>query len=135
MEMVFYEKPGCAGNTRQKHQLLRAGIDLEVRDLLSTPWDVAALTPFLAGREIGEWFNPNAPDIKSGVVNPELLTKEEALALLVSEPILIKRPLILYKGEHILGFDLGRLCTLIPTLGRFSPVDPGNCTGQDRCGQ
>lgn len=133
MGMIFYEKPGCAGNARQKQQLLRAGIDLEVRDLLSTPWDAASLKPFLDGHAVHEWFNPNAPDIKSGTLTPESLNKDEALALLIKEPILIKRPLIVYKETRILGYDLGRLCTLIPNLGRFSPVDPGGCTGQDRC--
>ncbi len=74
MSMLFYEKPGCAGNTRQKQQLLRAGIDLDVRDLLTTPWEKESLLPFLEGKSVAEWFNPNAPDVKSGA-NPEPLIR------------------------------------------------------------
>ncbi len=53
--------------------------------------------------------------------------------MLLKTPLLIKRPLIVYQGQNILGYDLGRLCTLIPSLGRFSPVDPGTCSSSDSC--
>jgi len=131
--MRFYEKPGCAGNARQKKMLERAGVELEVRDLLSEPWSDVRLMEFFEGVPVPAWFNPNAPDVKSGAIDVNSLDKEAALTRLIAEPILIKRPLIEYKGESILGFDLSRIQRLVPALGRFQPVDPGGCTGSDRC--
>lgn len=36
--IVFYEKPGCGGNARQKAVLAAAGHELEVRDLPRRQW-------------------------------------------------------------------------------------------------
>ena len=33
-KIIFYEKPGCGGNARQKALLLASGHELEVRNLL-----------------------------------------------------------------------------------------------------
>ena len=52
--LVFFEKPGCGGNTRQRA----------------------------------------APRVKSGEVQPDTLDAEGALALLLQEPLLIRRPLM-----------------------------------------
>ena len=35
-DVIFWEKPGCAGNARQKALLAAAGHRLKVRDLLAT---------------------------------------------------------------------------------------------------
>jgi nitrogenase-associated protein len=83
---VFYEKPGCLSNARQKAPLGARGHRLAVRDLLSEPW-----TP---ERPVAEWFKPSAPRVKSGEVRPADLDNATALALMVSEPILIRRALM-----------------------------------------
>ena len=44
--LIFYEKPGCANNARQKRLLLDAGHELVVRDLLSEPWTAQRLQEF-----------------------------------------------------------------------------------------
>ncbi len=36
--LIFYEKPGCIGNARQKALLEQEGFALDVRSLLATPW-------------------------------------------------------------------------------------------------
>lgn len=37
-EVIFYEKPGCANNTRQKSLLQAAGYEIEARNLLKYSW-------------------------------------------------------------------------------------------------
>ncbi|MBI1424317.1 MAG: hypothetical protein GC149_12685 [Gammaproteobacteria bacterium] len=37
-EIVFYEKPGCGNNTRQKALLAAAGHHVIARNLLTEPW-------------------------------------------------------------------------------------------------
>lgn len=112
--LIFYEKPGCGGNARQQRLLRAAGIELEVRDLLATPWRAETLAPFLAGRPVADWFNRAAPAVKSGEVDPERLDAEAALALLLANPILIRRPLIRLGGQHLAGFEVAALNALLP---------------------
>ena len=47
--IVFYEKPGCGGNARQRAVLQAAGHQLERRNLLTAPWTAATLQPWLQG--------------------------------------------------------------------------------------
>ena len=103
--VVFYEKPGCAGNTRQQQLLRAAGHSLELRNLLSWPWDEASLLAFLEPLPVAQWFNRAAPRVKSGEVQPDALTAAQALPLLLAHPLLIRRPLMVVGDEHRVGFD------------------------------
>ncbi|MGB0682325.1 MAG: ArsC/Spx/MgsR family protein [Magnetovibrionaceae bacterium] len=106
MEVVrFFEKPGCINNTKQKKLLIAAGYELEVHDLLGTSWTMDSLKPYFEGRAITDCFNRTAPRVKSGEVSPEDLSWDEALKLMIEDPILIRRPLIQTDQGHAQGFD------------------------------
>ncbi|MCE4556827.1 ArsC/Spx/MgsR family protein [Pelomonas cellulosilytica] len=106
-QILFFEKPGCGGNARQKLALKAAGHELQVRSLLAEPWTRDSLLPWLAPLPVAAWFNRAAPRVKSGEVVPEALTADDALALLLAEPLLIRRPLMqnLGDGSRRVGFD------------------------------
>lgn len=104
--IVFYEKPGCGGNARQRALLEAAGHRLERRNLLAEPWTPASLLRFLAPLPVAAWFNRAAPRVTSGEVVPESLDREAALALLLAEPLLIRRPLMARPdGATLVGFE------------------------------
>ena len=103
--VIFYEKPGCANNTRQKHLLAEAGHQVDARNLLTEPWTASRLLDFFGERPVAEWFNPAAPRVKSGDVNPASVTSEQAIALMLVEPLLIRRPLMEVGNERMIGFD------------------------------
>ena len=105
--IVFYEKPGCGGNARQRAALLAAGHTLEQHNLLTAPWTSASLLAFLAPLPVADWFNRAAPRVKSGEVQPDLLEADAALALLLAEPLLIRRPLMQRadNGSRHVGFE------------------------------
>lgn len=105
VSVVFYEKPGCHNNTRQKQWLTDSGHAVIARNLLTEVWTTEKLLPFLGQRPVVEWFNPAAPAIKSGEVKPEQLTAEQALALLITQPLLIRRPLLRVDEAYRQGFD------------------------------
>jgi arsenate reductase-like glutaredoxin family protein len=86
--IVFYEKPGCAGNAKQRAALERAGQTLDRRNLTTAGWAATRLLEFF-GRLPVQQFNRSAPRVKSGEV---VLSRDHALALLAAEPILIPRP-------------------------------------------
>ncbi|NEX22686.1 nitrogenase-associated protein [Thiorhodococcus mannitoliphagus] len=111
--VVFYEKPGCVSNAKQKAVLRAHGIELRVKNLLAEPWTVARLRPFFGTLPVREWLNPTAPRIKQGEVQPERLDEATALALMVEDPLLIRRPLIEADCGCGCGFEPGPLLTAL----------------------
>jgi nitrogenase-associated protein len=61
---------------------------------LTAHWTSESLLAFLAPLPVPGWFNRAAPRVKSGEVQPDALDAEAALALLLQEPLLIRRPLM-----------------------------------------
>ncbi|MDJ0774701.1 MAG: ArsC/Spx/MgsR family protein [Mastigocoleus sp. MO_167.B18] len=108
-KVIFYEKPGCKNNTKQKTLLAAAGHELEAHNLLTNSWTTESLQSFFGDRPVVEWFNKAAPRVRSGEVLPEELDAQTALALMLEDPLLIRRPLI-QVGEHReVGFDVERI--------------------------
>jgi nitrogenase-associated protein len=78
-KVIFYEKPGCGGNARQKALLVASGHELEVRNLLTEPWTETSLRPFFGVKPLPEWFNASSPRVKSGAIKPGELTPDGRL--------------------------------------------------------
>lgn len=134
----FWEKRGCKGNAAQRAALVAAGHEVEVHDLLAHPWQPAELRAFLGARPVAEWFNPSAPRVKSGELVPAALDEAAALALLLREPILIRRPLLQSGGRLEVGFDRARIDAWLGLReapgGEVLPA-PEGCVGtKGRCG-
>jgi nitrogenase-associated protein len=51
-DVIFFEKPGCGGNTRQKALLEQAGHRVIARDLFAEPWTAETLRPFFGDRPV-----------------------------------------------------------------------------------
>ncbi len=120
--IVFYEKPGCGGNAKQRAALEAAGHTLERHSLLDAGWTRDTLMPYLANLPVAQWFNRAAPRVKSGELVPEALDADTALALLLAEPLLIRRPLMQRPdGARLVGFDTEAVDHFVG----LTPVDPG----------
>jgi len=143
MRIVFWEKPGCMGNARQKALLATGGHEIEARSLPDHRWTREELAPFLAGLEVPDWFNRGARRVKEGEVNPDAVDRETAYSILLADPILVKRPLLEIDGEKKLGFDLGWIESKVGALPSTERVNrvrgedltscPGEATGV-KCG-
>ncbi|MFN7503822.1 MAG: ArsC/Spx/MgsR family protein, partial [Dolichospermum sp.] len=59
------------------------------------------------------------PRVKSGEVNPENITAENALIMMLRDPLLIRRPLIQVGDRREIGFDVEKIDTWIG----LKPVD------------
>lgn len=132
MFLEFYEKPGCGGNARQKAKLQAAGCTLAVKDLLKTKFDPRELLSFFGQKPVSEWFNLSAPQIKESSVNPQNISKDEAIEMMIKEPILIKRPLIKKGDIKISGFDP---LEIKEKLGLDVGEAPESCNENDKCRQ
>lgn len=108
-DVIFFEKPGCGGNARQKALLEKAGHRVLARDLLSEPWTADTLRPYFGDRPVADWFNRAAPAVKSGELVPEALDEAAALALMIERPLLIRRPLMRVGDRKECGFETDRV--------------------------
>jgi nitrogenase-associated protein len=117
--VIFYEKPGCKGGTRQKVLLTAAGHEVVPYSLLAEPWTAERLRSFFGDRPVAEWFNPSAPRVKSGEVVPEKLDANTALSLMLQDPLLIRRPLIQVGDRCEVGFEVEKIDAWIG----LQPVD------------
>jgi len=103
--VTFYEKPGCSNNTRQKKLLAAAGHQVVAKDILTETWQAERLRAFFGELTVRDWFNYSAPAIKHGEIEPDKLTEQEALALMLENPLLIRRPLMQVGDTLMAGFD------------------------------
>ena len=120
--VIFYEKPGCVNNARQKKILTRSGHKVISFNLLNEPWSASRLKRFFQKLPKAEWFNSSAPQIKSGEINPERIGVEQALSSMIENPILIRRPLMQVHDQYMAGFDVKSVDQWIGI--NFSPEDP-----------
>ena len=107
--VLFFEKPGCGNNTRQKVWLAASGHTVLAKNLLKEKWRKDELRPYFGELPVAQWFNPGAPRIKSGEVNPSALDADTALSMMVAEPLLIRRPLMEVNGVRKVGFDVAAI--------------------------
>lgn len=104
--VVFYEKPGCSNNSRQKALLAAAGHTVQAKSLLTEKWTADKLRAFFGDLPVAEWFNFSSPRVREGEVIPEALDVGEALRLMLADPLLIRRPLMQVDAERRVGFDV-----------------------------
>lgn len=112
-EIIFFEKPGCINNTKQKKILTNAGHTLVAMNILIYDWNKDTLLNYFSSLPISKWFNQSAPDIKSGKIDAVNISQEQALNLMIEDPILIRRPLMKINGQYKAGFDYDELDQLI----------------------
>lgn len=106
-DVIFYEKPGCINNTRQKKLLTEAGHTVHAKSLLTEDWASQKdyLRAFFGSLPVEDWFNRSAPAVKQGEVIPERVSEQQALELMLADPLLIRRPLMQVDDEQRVGFD------------------------------
>jgi hypothetical protein len=126
-EIIFYQKPGCKTNARQKQMLEAAGHAVIARSLLTEPWTAERLRDFFGTTPVSSWFNRASPRIKSGEIDPAAFDAGTALAIMLEDPLLIRRPLVEAKGQKCAGFDHEPVTSL---LGSGADPDAENCSRQ-----
>jgi nitrogenase-associated protein len=129
-KVIFYGKRGCQGNARQVQVLRAAGHEVVIRDLLGEPWTEHDLRSYFGAKPAAEWFNRSAVRVKSGEIDPDRLNPDEAMALLLADPALIRRPLIEAVGQRDVGWDPQRIAAWIGLGDAATPVGEG-CAAAD----
>jgi nitrogenase-associated protein len=104
-QITYYTKIGCMTSTKQIELLQQSGHEVEVRDLLTHPWQPEELLSYFGNLPVASWFNPNSPRVKSGEVDPSVHDSAAALELLLADHLLIRRPLMVCGSRKLCGFD------------------------------
>lgn len=102
--MIFYEYPKCSTCRDAKKELIGLGIEVESVDIKTNPPQIDILKGWLAsGVELKKLFNASGNSYRALGLKDNLptLSVDEALALLASDGMLIKRP-VLVDGDKVL---------------------------------
>jgi arsenate reductase (glutaredoxin) len=129
---IFYEKTACSGNAKQKELLKNHNISFTVKSLLDTKWTFEVLNEFFNGMEVKDMFNPFAPQIKNEEINILNIKRDEAINLMIKEPILIKRPLLDINGVKLCGFNIEQINKLL-NVNIDINKKLNTCLSSDKC--
>jgi nitrogenase-associated protein len=102
-KITFYVKPGENAEFIPE-ALVGQGYDIEIRDLSTETWTPALLRPYFSNKPVAEWFNPKAPQVLSGAIDPRSMHAQGALVAMTANPELIRTPLVKLAGRC--GADL-----------------------------
>ena len=89
-----------------KAELSQAGIEHEERDFFAEPFTIEELSEAIGSRPVSDYFSWRSPSFRKMGLNRDELSDDKLLKLMVEEPRLIRRPLIMTSdGELIVGTD------------------------------
>jgi arsenate reductase len=105
-------KSSCSTCRNAKTKLVELGIDFEVRDYFKTPLEASELKDLLP-EDPSPWLGTKSPKYKELGLKDRRLTKVEAIALMVQDNNLLKRPILVHPWGVIIGFDAAAYAGLI----------------------
>lgn len=125
--VVFYEKPGCSNNSKQKQWLRESGHKVVELNVLTYNWTAKELLGFFRQLPLAQWFNQSAPRIKYGKIKPATLDQEQAIDLMLADPLLIRRPLMQVNETTMVGFDYDAVDRWIGLVKKDTPGELETC--------
>jgi len=88
------------------------GVELDERDYAKAPFTPDELRTIFKDRDPRDYLNPRSPAYKAMGLAKKSLTRDDAIALMLRDSNLLKRPLVIMGEEFITGFDRDRLASL-----------------------
>jgi arsenate reductase-like glutaredoxin family protein len=113
---VLFQKPGCRQCNRARDWLnAHAGVHVLERDILYMPPSGEFLRAHVRGDgdELRRYLNPHSASYRREGLSRELPDREALLELLLEDPELIRRPLVVRGGRAVFGNDPDALRTLL----------------------
>ena len=106
--MIFIEYPKCSTCQKAKKWLIEHQVEFEDRHIVEQNPTEAELTEWIArsGLELKKFFNTSGMKYKELGLKDKLpnMSAEEQIALLASDGMLVKRPLIVMDDKILTGF-------------------------------
>ena len=106
--LTFYAHPGCSTCTVARQWLVRHGVSFTEKDIRTTPPGLAELRTMLAAHDgkLSRVSNTSGIEYRSQRLSARLppLAPEEALRLIGSNGMFVKRPFLIGPGVALAGF-------------------------------
>ena len=93
--------------------LLQEGLAFSERDFFSNPFKRNELSDLLKGKDVSCYFSWRSPSFKKLGLDKDSLSDEDLIELMLTEPRLIKRPLIRANDRVVVGSDQSALADFI----------------------
>ncbi len=104
MKAVLWMKSSCTTCRNAKAKLAELGIEVEVRDYYRTPLEAAELQSLLP-EDPAPMLGTKSPKYKELGLKDLHLSKAEAIALMVKDNNLLKRPILVHPEGTVIGYD------------------------------
>ena len=85
---------------------MQKGVELEERDYFTEPFSEEELRGIIGGREPSEVFAWRSPSFKSLERDPDSLTGDDLVRLMLEEPRLVRRPIVQIGDRLVIGGSL-----------------------------
>lgn len=112
MKAILWMKSSCTTCRNAKAKLAELGIEAEIRDYYRKPLEAAELERLLPA-DPTPMLGIKSPKYKELGLKERKLTKAEAIALMVQDNNLLKRPILVHPKGVIIGFDASAYATLV----------------------
>ncbi len=113
MKAILWMKSSCTTCRNAKAKLAELGIEAEIRDYCRKPLEAGELERLLPV-DPTPMLGTKSPRFKELGLKDRKLTKAEAIALMVQDNNLLKRPILVHPKGVIIGFDSIAYEKLVP---------------------
>jgi len=105
MTLTIYHNPQCSKSRQTLAMLRENGCDPEIVEYLKTPPSEAELAAILdrLGLEPLDLIRKNEEPYKEHILNDANVNREQLIRLMVSNPILIERPIVVNGEKAAIG--------------------------------
>ena len=101
----FLQKPTCTTCRKARAYMEKRGFDLHFRNLDKERLTADELEKLIGGRDHKEFLNTRNELYRQKNMKEHPPTRADAIRMMVGEPNLIRRPVIVAGGRIVLGFD------------------------------
>lgn len=101
----FLHKPNCTTCRKARKFLERRGYQLYFRDLTKQRLSAAELEKLIGRRDYNDFLNSRNELFRKKHMAEKPPSKKEAIRMMVEEPNLIRRPVVVAGGRVVVGFD------------------------------
>jgi arsenate reductase-like glutaredoxin family protein len=94
--------------------LAQNGIEMEERDFFKERFTEKELRALLGDTSASEIFSWRSPSFRKTGLERENLSEDDLIRMMIEEPRLIRRPLLLVNGKLVVGTDKAAMAEAFP---------------------
>jgi len=112
-DIVLYAKKSCSQCKKAMAFLKKKGVSYQLKDIVHEPPPRSLLEKVIKAENIYASLNQRSTTYRENHLGKRRTTKNEAIRLMLKDPNLIKRPLIIKDNKAYQGFDESSLMDFV----------------------